>query len=85
MPVAPAKAMAAVLGIARSTRAPAGKRASMARERDARGDRDDQRVRVELARHLLEHLVDDLRLHRQHDDVGPGQELGSCRVCVLMP
>ena len=79
MAVAPAPTSAGVLGMVRTTRVPSGSRASMAADRHAGGDRDDQRRRLQVRRDLVEHLGQDLRLDREHDDLGVAHDVGVVR------
>ena len=52
---------------------------------DARGHRDDERGAAHVAPDLREHLVDDLRLHREDEDVGLAQRARGCRGSTRMP
>ena len=45
-------------------------------ERRAGDDRDHELLFIELAAQLAHHRREDLRLHREHDDVGVGGGLG---------
>ena len=77
--------MAAVLGIARTTRTCAGKRASSERIGTPAAIDTKQRVGRESVGHLVEHAIDDLRLDGQHDQVRRRRPARDCRLKVLMP
>ena len=72
--VAPACTVAGVFGIARTTRDPARQARLERLDGHAGGDRDDELVGAHVAADLGEHLVDDLRLDREDEDVRLAQE-----------